>query len=147
MAATIRPRRHRRPLPGGSAGNTSEGFEGSLATTGLYAGTWTVTPETVLNPFNAYTRVTLAANPQTFGNLGVGTDGAVSFGTAAAEFGSDPTFNGTGAKVTLDSPGRLACAFTIDSDVVSTQSTRTLHMSGGLTVHRRPEGVGGMNCP
>ncbi len=130
-----------------SAAAGTDGFEGTLKTSGLYSATWTAAPGANPYPFNSSGNLTLASDKNTFGNIGVKPDGSVSFGSAAAEFGKDLSFDGTGAKVTLDSTSQFVCAFTVDTDLKGTRDKAVLHMAGGLTVHWHPEGVGGLNCP
>jgi hypothetical protein len=133
---------------GASAGaGDANGFEGSLASSGLYSATWTVTPETEANPINSVSNPTLASDKGTFGNIKVGTDGSTSFGSAASELNANSSYDGSGAKVTLDATGQFVCAFTIDSDLKGNHDGAVLHMSGGLTVHWHPEGIGDLNCP
>jgi hypothetical protein len=135
---------------GGSGASAAAGgansFEGSLASSGVYSANWTVNPETEPNPINASNNPSLVSDKGTFGNIKVETDGKTSFGSAASEL-SDVSYEGTGAKVTLDATGQFVCAFTIDNDLKGTNSGEVLHMSGGLTVHWHPEGSGGLNCP
>jgi hypothetical protein len=35
----------------------------------------------------------------------------------------------------------------VDADLVGKPDAPKLHLSGGMTSHWHPEGVGGMNCP
>ncbi|MCI0686815.1 MAG: hypothetical protein L0Y54_06195 [Sporichthyaceae bacterium] len=140
---------------GGSAGAGGEpatgggenGFEGSFTTSGPYAATWTASPEAQADPFNAAGAVTLASDKRTFGNVSVQADGSISFGSAAPEFGGNSTFTGTGAQVTMDSTGAFVCAFTIEADLTGANDGTVVHLSGGMTAHWHPEGVGGLNCP
>ena len=136
---------------GGGAGASAaaggaDGFEGSIASSGIYSANWTVNPETEPNPMNASNNPSLVSDKDTFGNIKVEIDGKVSFGSAASEL-SDVNYEGTGAKVTLDATGQFVCSFTIDNDLKGTNSGEVLHLSGGLTVHWHPEGSGDLNCP
>ena len=124
----------------------ANGFEGTLTTSGLYSATWTVIQGMEANPFNASANPTLTSDKGAFGNVAVKPDGAVSFGSAAPEFGHDIAFVGTGAKVTLDSTGQFVCAFTVDTDLKASSGT-TLHLSGGMTVHWHPLGNADPSCP
>jgi hypothetical protein len=129
-----------------SAGGGANGFEGTITTSGLYSATWTVVQDMEANPFNSVSNPTLTSDKGAFGNIKVNTDGTVSFGSAAPEFGHDISFDGTGAKVTLDSGSQFVCAFTIDTDLKAS-SGAILHMSGGMTVHWHPVGIGDLSCP
>ena len=97
--------------------------------------------------FNSVANPTLTSDKGTFGNIKVMPDGSVSFGSAAPELSKNGSYDGTGAKVTLDQTGQFVCAFTVDSDLKGSQDGAILHLSGGLTVHWHPEGLGGLNCP
>ena len=130
---------------GGGAGGAN-GFEGSLASSGLYSANWTVAPDVEANPLNGYNNPSMTSDKGTFGNIKVETDGSVSFGSAASELNANSSYDGTGAKVTLDATNAYVCAFTIDSDLKGNHDAAVLHMSGGLTVHWHPE-LGGLNCP
>ena len=50
----------------GSAGAGSEGFEGSLVTSGKYVATWTASPDTEADVFNSLNHVTLTSDHRTF---------------------------------------------------------------------------------
>ena len=128
------------------AGGGANGFEGSLASSGLYSANWTVAPETEANPFNSVSNPSMTSDKGTFGNIKVETDGSTSFGSAASELNANSSYDGTGAKVTLDATGQFVCAFTIDNDLKGNHDGAVLHMSGGLTVHWHP-GVGDLGCP
>ena len=116
-----------------SAGGGANGFEGSFKTSGLYSATWTVAPDAEPYPFNASTNLTVTSDKGTFGNIGVKADGSLSFGSGGAEFSG--AYNGTGAKVTLDTTGQWVCAFTVDTDLTGTNDKAILHIAGGMTVH------------
>jgi hypothetical protein len=131
---------------GGGAGGAN-GFEGTLASSGLYSANWTVAPDVEANPINGYNNPTLTSDKGTFGNIKVETDGSVSFGSAASELNANGAYAGTGAKVTLDATGQFVCAFTLDTDLTGSSDGAILHMSGGLTVHWHPEGIGDLSCP
>lgn len=124
----------------------ANGFVGKLTSSGQYAATWIVAADAEANPFNAYNNPSLTSDKGTFGNISVKPDGTVSFGSAASAL-INITYNGIGAKLTLDSSGQFVCAFTVDTDLKGTNDGAVLHMSGGLTVHWHPTGVGDMNCP
>lgn len=130
-----------------AAAGGANGFEGSLASSGLYSASWTVAPGTEANPINSVTNPTLVSDKGTFGNIKVEKDGSTSFGSAASELNANSSYDGTGAKVTLDATGQFVCAFTIDSDLKGNHDGAVLHMSGGLTVHWHPEGIGDLSCP
>lgn len=128
------------------AASGATGFEGSFTTSGLYSATWTVAKDAEPAPFNASGNVTLASDKNTFGNIAVKPDGSVSFGSAAAEFGKDLSFEGTGAKVTLNSGGQFVCAFTIDADLKGHADGAVLHLTGSMTAHWHP-GFEDLDCP
>lgn len=130
----------------GAAGG-GNGFEGSLAGSGQYTATWTVAPDMEAGPFNSVNNATMTSDKGTFGNIKVLPDGSVSFGSAATELGSNSSYDGTGAKVTLDATGQFVCAFTFDNDLKGNNDGAILHMSGGLTAHWHPEGIGDLSCP
>jgi hypothetical protein len=130
---------------GGSGGQ--EGYEGRLITSDLYDATWTVSPEQPADVFNSSAGHVLTSDKGTFGNVMVQTDGSLSFSSAAPELSDHGlTYTGSGAQVTLDETEAFVCAFTVDTDLVAGDGT-PLHISGGLTVHWHPEGLGGLNCP
>jgi len=136
---------------GTGGGNAADGFEGSLASSGLYAATWTVSPDQEVTPFTG-SSVTLVSDKGTFGNIEVSPEGGVSFGSAAPELSKyGIQFTGTGAMVTLDpieiTGNRFVCAFTVDNDLKSSDGSVTLHLAGSLAVHWHPSGLGGINCP
>lgn len=131
---------------GPSAAAGTDGFEGTLTSSGQYAATWKVVADAEANPFNAYNNPSLTSDKGTFGNIAVQPDGSVAFGSGASEL-TNGSYKGTGAKVTLDSSGRFVCAFTIDNDLTGSTDGAILHMSGGMTVHWHPSGLGGINCP
>jgi hypothetical protein len=146
------------PTAGGSvAGNSAEasagggggtnGFEGKLVTTGLYAATWSAIQGAEVDPFNSYGSLTVTSDKGTFGNISVNPDGTVSFGSAAPLLVKNGSYDGTGAQVTLDKSSRFVCAFTVDTDLKGTTDSAILHVSGNMTVHWHPEGVGDMSCP
>jgi hypothetical protein len=138
------------PAAGSAApagGGGANGYEGSVASAGLYAATWTANPGTEANPFNAVGNLTLRADKGAYGNIAVKPDGSVSFGSGAPEFGKNLSFDGTGAKVTLDPSGQFVCAFTVDADLKGHTDNAVLHLSGTMTVHWHPLGVGDLNCP
>src|SRR5262245_22448586 len=66
-----------------AAGGGTNGFEGSLASSGKYAANWTVSPDSNAEPFNALDNPTLTSDKGTFGNIKVQPDGSVAFGSAA----------------------------------------------------------------
>jgi hypothetical protein len=138
------------PADGGGSGASAaaggaDGFEGTLTSSGLYSANWTVTPGTAANPMNATNNPTMTSDKGTFGNLKVETDGSTSFGSAATELNANSSYDGTGAKVTLDATGQFVCAFTIDNDLKGNHDGAILHLSGGLTVHWHPGGD--LSCP
>ncbi len=118
-----------------AAAGGANGYEGTLASSGVYSANWTVTPGTEANPINGYNNPTLTSDKGTFGNIKVETDGSIAFGSAATELNANSSYDGTGAKVTLDATGQFVCAFTIDNDLKGNHDGAILHMSGGLTVH------------
>ena len=128
-----------------AAAGGADGFEGSLASTGIYSANWTVTPGTEANPMNASNNPTMTSDKGTFGNIKVETDGSTAFGSAASELNANSSYDGTGATVTLDGTGQFVCAFSIDSDLKGNHDGAILHMSGGLTVHWHPGGD--LECP
>jgi hypothetical protein len=134
------------PAGGGNA-NRAEGFEGSLATSGRYVATWTVSPEAKADVFNSTNSVTLTSEHQTFANVRVKPDGTISFGSAATELASNGAYNGSGAKVTLDKSGQLVCAFSVDTDLVGSNDSAALHIKGSMSVNWHPEGIGDLSCP
>ena len=132
----------------GGEGGGANGYAGSVASSGLYSATWSPSPEAKADPLNSLSHLTLVSDKQTYGNILVGKDGVVDFGSAAPEFGHNIAFKGTGAKVTLDKSGAYVCAVTLDNDLKSTDDPSiVLHLKGSLTVHWHPEGLGGINCP
>ena len=128
-----------------AAAGGADGFEGSLASSGLYSANWTVPTGADANPFNAAANPTMSSDKGTFGNITVKPDGSISFGSAASELNANSLYSGTGAKVTLDATGQFVCAFTVDSDLKGNHDGAVLHMSGGLTV--RYHMAGDLNCP
>jgi len=138
------------PAGGGSAdspagaGGGANGFEGSLVTSGGYDATWTVSPDMEAGPFNSANSATLLSDKGTFGNVQVKPDGSVSFGSGAADFPGQLV--GSGAKTTLDATGAFVCAFTVDTDLATTDG-KTAHIAGTMTVHWHPEGSGDLSCP
>jgi len=122
----------------------AEGYEGKLVTSGFFAGTWTVAPGSDASPFNGVNAPSLKSDREPWGNLTVKEDGSVSFGSAAKEFPGGQ-LKGTGAKVTLDKSGKFVCAFSVDTDLVSTRGGPGLHLQGAMTVHWHPAGLDG--CP
>ena len=128
-----------------AAAGGADGFEGSLTSSGLYSANWTVNAETEPNPMNASNNPSMTSDKNTFGNIKVETDGSIAFGSAATELNANSSYDGTGAKVTLDATGQFVCAFTIDNDLKGNHDGAVLHMSGGLTVHWHPGGD--LNCP
>jgi hypothetical protein len=131
-----------------SAAAGTNGYEGTLTSSGLYAATWTVAPGVVANPFNSVGNATLNSDKGTFGNISVMPDGSVAFGSAATEMGHNGSFDGSGAKVTLDPSGQFVCAFTVDTDLKGSTDGAVLHVAGGMTVHWHPLGDDGdLNCP
>lgn len=135
------------PGAGTGGGGGANSYEGSLTTSGLYAATWTVPSGTEVDPLNSYNSAALTSDKQTFGHIGVKPDGSVSFGSGAPEFGGNLNFTGTGAHVTMDPSNMYVCAFTVDTDLTGEDGKTVLHMSGGLTVHWHPEGLGDAHCP
>ncbi len=135
---------------GGSGGSAGDGFVGSLASSGVYAATWTVSPDLEVRPFTGES-VTIVSDKGTFGNIEVSPEGNVSFGSGAPELSQYGQFTGSGAKVTLD-PNNVGnsfvCAFTVDNDLKSSRDGSVmLHLAGSLVVHWHPSGLGGINCP
>jgi len=128
--------------PGGGTG--ANGFEGSLVTSAGYDATWTVSPDMEAGPFNSANSATLLSDKGTFGNVQVKPDGSVSFGSGAADFPGQLV--GSGAKTTLDATGAFVCAFTVDTDLATTDG-KTAHIAGTMTVHWHPEGSGDLSCP
>lgn len=122
----------------------TDGFEGTLTSSGQYAATWSVAAGAEANPFNASANPSLTSDKGTFGNIKVMPDGTVSFGSAASEL-TNGSYGGSGAMVTLDSTGQFVCAFTVDTDLKGTNDGAILHMSGGMTVHWHS--AGDLNCP
>jgi hypothetical protein len=127
--------------------NGPDGFEGSLATSGLYSAGWTASPDAPADVFNSVSPVTLASDRQTFGHLTVNPDGSINFGSAASGLSSNGAYNGSGAKVTVDKSGKFVCAFTVDTDLTGTTDGALLHLKGGMTAHWHPEGIGDLSCP
>ena len=128
-----------------AAAGGADGFEGTLASSGLYSATWTVIPDAPVDPFNAVDHPSMTSDKGTFGNIKVETDGSTSFGSAATELNANSSYDGTGARVTLDATGQFVCAFTIDNDLKGNHDGAVLHMSGGLTVHWHAPGD--LTCP
>ncbi len=128
------------------AAGGSNGFEGTITSSGEYSATWTVAPDMPADPFNAAANPSLTSDKGTFGNIKVETDGRLSFGSGATEL-TNNSYDGTGAKVTLNSSGQFVCAFTVDTDLKGTTDGTILHMSGSMTVHWHPESSGDLNCP
>lgn len=144
------------PAAGGSvAGSSAEpsaegggnGYEGKLVSTGIYGATWTSIENAEANPFNSVSNLTVSSDKGTFGNIKVNPDGTVSFGSAATELVQNSSYDGTGAQVTLDKSSQFVCAFTIDTDLKGNHDGGILHMSGGMTVHWHPLGIGDLSCP
>jgi hypothetical protein len=127
-----------------SGAGGANGYEGSFKTSGLYSATWTVAAGRDPNPFNASDNPTVTSDKGTFGNIRVNPDGTLSFGSAAT--GLSGSYNGTGAKVTLDTTGQFVCAFTVDTDLTGTNDKAILHITGSIKVHWSL-GVGEQNCP
>jgi hypothetical protein len=130
--------------PSAAAGGASA-FEGSFKTSGLYTATWTVAPDMPANPFNSVVNPTLTSDKGTFGNIKVKPDGSISFGSAAT--GLSGAYNGTGAKVTLDTTGQFVCAFTADIDLTGTNDKAILHITGGMKVRWQLLEGGEQTCP
>jgi hypothetical protein len=128
-----------------NAAGGPNGFEGTLVSSGVYSATWAAAPDTEANPFNASSNPSLASDKNTFGNIKVETDGSVSFGSGAPELSG--SYDGVGAKVTLDSSGQFVCAFTVDTDLKGSNGNAVLHMSESMIVHWHTSGVGDLNCP
>ena len=98
--------------------------------------------------FNSVAGHTLSSDQATFGNVTVQVDGSVYFTSGAPELSDHGGgYTGTGAQVTLDETDAFVCAFTVDTDLVASGDGAILHITGGLTVHWHPEGLGGLNCP
>jgi len=134
--------------PAGPAATASaNGYEGKLATSGLYAATWEPAPGSEANPFSSLNSLSLKSDHETWGNVQVKEDGSVSFGSGAKEFSSELSFKGSGAKVTMDETGKFVCAFSVDTDLAGARGGTRLHLLGAMTVHWHPEGLGGINCP
>jgi hypothetical protein len=132
---------------GGSAGGGADGFEGSLATSGKYAATWTANPDAEADVFNSVSRVGLASDHQTFGYVGVQPDGSVLFGSGAPELSSNGSYEGSGAQVTMDHTNRFVCSFTVDTDLIGGTDGAVLHLKGSMKVNWHPEGIGDASCP
>ena len=132
---------------GGGGGGGGNGYEGTLTTSGLYAANWTVPSGTEADPLNSYSSAELTSDKQTFGHVGVKPDGSIEFGSGAPEFGGNLSFTGKATKVTMDPSNMYVCAFTVDTDLTGEDGKTVLHMSGGLTVHWHPEGLGDAHCP
>jgi hypothetical protein len=132
---------------GGSAGGGADGFEGSLASSGLYAATWTANPDAEAAVFNSVTNVILASDHQTFGFINVQPDGKITFGSGAPELTSNGSYQGSGAQVTMDGTNRFVCAFTVDTDLTGSTDGGVLHLKGGMKVNWHPEGLGDARCP
>lgn len=136
--------------PAGSTGSTTDGgangFEGSLTSSGTYSAAWAVNDGAEADPFNASGNVTLKSDKGTFGNIRVEPDGKVSFGSAASEL-SNNSYDGAGAKVTLNTDGQFVCAFSVDTDLKGSSDGAILHMAGSMTVHWHPLGSADPNCP
>ena len=130
---------------GPSAAAGTDAFEGTLTSSGQYAATWRVATDAEANPFNGANNPSLTSDKGTFGNIAVQPDGSVAFGSAASEL-TNGSYEGTGAKVTLDTTGQFVCAFTLDSDLTGSTDGAILHMSGSMKVHWTL-GVGDTNCP
>jgi len=127
-----------------SAASHAKGYEGSVRTSGLYTATWTVAPGNEGNPFNSFNNPSLASDKQTNGNIKVDKDGKVSFGSGNTKELTGQ-YEGSGAQVTLDTSGAFVCAFTVDTDLVSTRDASVkVHMSGSMTVHYDD---GHFSCP
>ena len=91
--------------------------------------------------------MTVTSDKGTFGNVTVQPDGSISFGSAATELADHGlSWTGSGAQVTLDETAGFVCAFTVDTDVVTSDGTK-LHIAGTMTAHWHPESAGGLNCP
>ena len=131
----------------GPAGAGSEGFEGSLVTSGKYAATWTASPDAEADVFNSVNHVTLTSDHQTFGNVRVQPDGSVSFGSGAPELSSNGSYEGSGAQVTMDHTNRFVCSFTVDTDLTGATDGAVLHLKGSMKVNWHPEGIGDASCP
>jgi hypothetical protein len=128
-----------------AAAGSANGFEGSFKTSGLYSATWSVAPDMPPNPFNAASNPTLTSDKGTFGNIEVKPDGSLSFGSGASGFSG--SYNGTGAKVTLDTTGQWVCAFTVDTDLTGTNDKAILHIAGGMKVRWQLLEGGEQTCP
>jgi len=131
----------------GANSGKANGFEGSLTTSGGYAATWTAGPGVEADVFNSLESVTLISDHQTYGHISVKPDGSVSFGSGATELSAHGEFTGSGASVTLDKRGQFVCAFSVDSDLRDSRDDAILHLSGSMTVHWHPEGIGDLSCP
>jgi hypothetical protein len=132
---------------GGSAGGGPEGFEGSLTTSGLYAATWTASPDIEADVFNSSNHVTLTSDHQTFANVRVQPDGSITFGSGAPELTSNGSYQGSGAQVTMESTNRFVCGFTVDTDLKGSTDGAVLHLQGSMKVNWHPQGIGDANCP
>jgi hypothetical protein len=133
---------------GGGANGGGNGFEGSLATSGKYAASWTANTDSGnVDPFNSSSSVGLTSDQQTFGFIEVQPDGSFEFGSGAPALSSNAKYTGTGARVTMDPNGRYVCAFTVDADATGTTDSAVLHVQGTMTVHWHPEGLGDNSCP
>jgi hypothetical protein len=127
--------------------NSAEGFEGSLATSGKYAATWTASPDAEADVFNSVSSVPLTSDHQTFGTITVQPDGSMFFTSGAAELSPNLSFKGTGATVTMDKTNRFVCAISVDSDLAGTRDSAVLHLKGVMRVNWHPQGIGDANCP
>ena len=130
---------------GGGAGSGGDGFEGSLTSSGIYAATWAVASGSDPNPFNAAANPSLTSDKGTFANIVVKPDGTIKLGSAASELNANSSYDGTGAKVTIDGTGQFVCAFTVDNDLKGNHDGAILHLAGGLTVHWHAPGD--LTCP
>jgi hypothetical protein len=133
------------PAAGGGSG--ANGFEGSITSSGVYAATWTVPAGSDAEPFNASGSRTVSSDKGTFGNVKVMPDGSIAFGSAAPELNANSSYDGSGAKVTLDSTGQFVCAFTVDNDLKGNHDGAILHLAGSLAAHWHPLGSSEPNCP
>ena len=129
-----------------AGGGGTTGYEGNLSSSGVYAAKWSVAAGQE-DPFNSVNNPSMTSDKGTFGNLKVMPDGSISFGSAATELISNSSYDGTGATVILDKSGQFVCAFTIDSDLKGNHDGAVLHLTGGLTFHWHPEGIGDISCP
>lgn len=111
--------------------------QGSLASSGLYAATWTWQPGNEADI--GIGGVTLNSDKGTFGNIQVLADGSITFSSGAPELSAGQPFTGTGAQVHMKNVGGadLPCGFTLDNDLTGSNGG-VLHLKATLTVIGTP---------